>query len=69
MCQYVLMFTAVIKLRYEEGNLNMNHYMYFRRLVRLLDRQMVEIDRNIKRMPCKNVKKRNCKDKNDNKKF
>lgn len=66
MCQYVLMFTAVIKLRHEEGSLNMNNFMYLRRLVRSLDRQLTEIDRQIKRKSCKKVKKRSGKAKNKN---
>ena len=66
MCQYVLVFRAVIKLRHEEGSLNISNFMYLRRLVRSLDRQMTEIDRQIKKKSCKKVKKRSRKAKNKN---
>ena len=47
MSQYILMFTAVVRLRYDEGSLVMSHYLYFRQLVKLLYREVEEIDREM----------------------
>lgn len=47
MSQYILMFTAVVRKRYDEGSLVMSHYLYFRQLVKLLHREVEEIDREM----------------------
>ena len=74
MCQYVLVFRALIRLRYDNGSLEMKHYMYFRRLVYMyfrrlvksLHREVEEIDRIMGKKTSKKVKKCIRKAKNDN---
>lgn len=66
MCQYVLMFRALVRQRFENGSLEMNHFMYFRQLVKLLYREMEEINRMINEKNSKKVKKRSRKAKNNN---
>lgn len=66
MCQYVLLFRALIRQRYDNGSLEMNHYMYFRRLVKSLHREVEEIDRIMGKKTSKKVKKCIRKAKNDN---
>lgn len=66
MCQYVLVFRALIRQRFDDGSLEMNHYMYFRRLVKSLHREVEEIDRIMGKKTSKKVKKCIRKAKNDN---
>lgn len=66
MCQYILVFRALIRLRYESGNLEMKHYMYFRRLVRLLYREIEELDRVIYQKSSKKREKSSQESKNNN---
>lgn len=66
MCQYVLVFRALVRQRFDDGSLEMNHYMYFRRLVKSLHREVEEIDRIMGKKMSKKVKKCIRKAKNDN---
>lgn len=66
MCQYVLVFRALVRQRFDDGSLEMNHYMYFRRLVKSLHREVEEIDRIMGKKTSKKVKKCIRKAKNDN---
>ncbi len=66
MCQYVLLFRALVRQRFDDGSLEMNHYMYFRRLVKSLHREVEEIDRIMGKKTSKKVKKCIRKAKNDN---
>ena len=55
MCQYVLVFRALVRQRFDDGSLEMNHYMYFRRLVKSLHREVEEIDRIMGKKTSKKV--------------
>lgn len=66
MCQYVLVFRALVRQRFDDGSLEMNHYMYFRRLVKSLHREVEEIDRIMGKKTSKKVKKCIRKAKNEN---
>lgn len=66
MCQYVLLFRALVRQRFDDGSLEMNHYMYFRRLVKSLHREVEEIDRIMGKKTSKKVKKCSRKAKNNN---
>lgn len=66
MCQYLLVFRALVRQRFDDGSLEMNHFRYFRQLVKLLYREMEDINKDINEKNSKKVKKRSRKAKNKN---